>query len=122
MLATRKLRRGAELNRHEKACEFLNEHLLPTPRKMVRGDKTGIPLRELHPPIRFCGPPPGLLGQRDERIGQEAGICTRTVRITVGDAADYTTILMALSRGFAPRASSFAGRRADLLHFESGKI
>jgi hypothetical protein len=27
------------------------------------------------------------------RIGQEAGSCTRTVRFTHGDAADYTTIL-----------------------------
>jgi hypothetical protein len=27
------------------------------------------PVRELHPPVRFCGPPPWLIGQRDESAG-----------------------------------------------------
>lgn len=62
-------------------------------------------------------------------IGQEAGIRTRTVRFTGGDAAvtpqsrkAKPSHKLALSRGFAPRTFSFARRRAHLLHLESSEI
>lgn len=53
------------------------------------------------------------------KVGQGAGICTRTVAFTGRDAARYTTTLLALPRGFAPRTSAFAERRADFLHLGS---
>jgi hypothetical protein len=31
------------------------------------------PVRESHPPVWFCGPPPGLLGQRDKKLALGAG-------------------------------------------------
>ena len=59
-------------------------------------------------------------------LGQEAGIRTRTVRFTGGDAAvtpqswkTKPSRKLALSRGFAPRTFSFAERHAHLLHLES---
>lgn len=52
------------------------------------------PVLELRQPLLFCGQSPELLGQRDIRNGQEAGIRTRTVCVTGRDAADYTTFLM----------------------------
>src|SRR5712691_336001 len=39
-------------------------------------------------------------------IGQEAGICTRTVSFTGRDAANYTTILMEPLVGLAPTNTS----------------
>ena len=53
---------------------------------------------------------------RRRKIGQEAGIRTRTVRFTGGDAAlTPQSWKMVPPRGLAPRASSFAERHAHSL-------
>ena len=50
------------------------------------------PVRELHPPLRFCGPPPELIGQRDE-LGEPCGfrlfaIMLWYARCVVGQSSD----------------------------------
>src|SRR4029078_10694718 len=75
----------AELNRRGQACDFLTDTGISRRVKMVEhlgiapsipAVKAGVylstpmlgkwsPVRELHPPKRFCRPLPGLLGHRD---------------------------------------------------------
>jgi hypothetical protein len=84
MLATRKRRDAkAELNRRSQACEVLtgtgirlakmdehqgSAHFGLEDRRVSLSNlcsKKWNPVLESHQPLRFCKPPPGLLGRRD---------------------------------------------------------